>query len=139
LRLCRHRKNAHRTHTNIHASVGFEPTISVLERTKTVRALDRTNNNNNKNVISILFSMSRYFVLLYRNERPVVPCDYSYDVTAGQRGQQCPTRGANRVIVPCCFESDVSRDARGRAGLFPRVADWIPAWTCRSPTAGLTI
>jgi hypothetical protein len=40
LRLCRNRKNAHRTHTNIHASVGFEPTISVLERAKTVRALD---------------------------------------------------------------------------------------------------
>jgi hypothetical protein len=37
----RHRINTHRTHTNIHASVGFEPTISVLERAKTVRALDR--------------------------------------------------------------------------------------------------
>jgi hypothetical protein len=41
LRLCRNRKNAHRTHTNIHALVGFEPTISVLERAKTVRALYR--------------------------------------------------------------------------------------------------
>jgi hypothetical protein len=42
LRLCRNRKNAHRTHTNIHASVGFEPTIAVLERAKTVRALERS-------------------------------------------------------------------------------------------------
>jgi hypothetical protein len=42
LRLCRNRKNAHRTHTNIHASVGFEPTIAVLERAKTVRALGRS-------------------------------------------------------------------------------------------------
>jgi hypothetical protein len=29
-----------KTHTNIHAYVGFEPTIAVLERAKTVRALD---------------------------------------------------------------------------------------------------
>jgi hypothetical protein len=35
LRLCRNRKNAHRTHTNIHAC-----TLSVLERAKTVCALD---------------------------------------------------------------------------------------------------
>jgi hypothetical protein len=35
-------KNAHRTYTNIHASVGFEPTIAVLERAKTIRALDRS-------------------------------------------------------------------------------------------------
>jgi hypothetical protein len=42
IRLCRNRKNAHRTHTNIHASVGFEPTIAVLERAKIIRALDRS-------------------------------------------------------------------------------------------------
>jgi hypothetical protein len=36
LRLCRNRKNAHRIHTNIHVSVGFEPTIAVFERAKTV-------------------------------------------------------------------------------------------------------
>jgi hypothetical protein len=41
LRLCRNRINAHRTHTNIHASVGFEPTIAVLGLAKTVSALDR--------------------------------------------------------------------------------------------------
>jgi hypothetical protein len=31
----------HTEHTNIHASVGFEPTIAVLERAKTIRALVR--------------------------------------------------------------------------------------------------
>jgi hypothetical protein len=31
-----------KTHTNIHAYVGFEPTNAVLERAKTVRALDRS-------------------------------------------------------------------------------------------------
>jgi hypothetical protein len=36
----RHRINAHRTQTSM-PPVGFEPTISVLERAKTVRALDR--------------------------------------------------------------------------------------------------
>jgi hypothetical protein len=36
-------EKTHTEHTqNIHASVGFEPTISVLERAKTVRALDRS-------------------------------------------------------------------------------------------------
>jgi hypothetical protein len=41
VRLCRHIINAHRTHTNIHASSGIRTTIAVLERAKTVRALDR--------------------------------------------------------------------------------------------------
>jgi hypothetical protein len=31
-----------RTHTNIHASVGFEPTIPASERAKTVHALHRS-------------------------------------------------------------------------------------------------
>jgi hypothetical protein len=30
------------THTDIHASSGFEPTITALERAKTVHALDRS-------------------------------------------------------------------------------------------------
>jgi hypothetical protein len=53
LRLCRNRKNAHRTHTNIHASVGFEPTIcvGVGENSSCLRKLghcDRLDSKSNK-------------------------------------------------------------------------------------------
>jgi hypothetical protein len=41
--------------TNIHAYVGFEPTIAVLERAKTVRALDRS-----ATAIGLKFIMTSY-------------------------------------------------------------------------------